>query len=209
MLCLPLFCTPADTGCKHVALGNAGLGTAPTENVASLGADGGGDDGVVRYLKRVVFADTVHVQRTPIEGYWLPQPGATDPAVAEYRNRVATYLKSAEFKQRWDALRAQVRADSAPSFRLMADVVSRASLGRRCCPYFFPSVMPPVWWLLLTQTDNERGIVISAGGRYYLPQAVVLLRMLRHNLHSTLPVEIVWHGDEEMDNTTFAVRWRA
>jgi hypothetical protein len=56
------------------------------------------------------------------------------------------------------------------------------------------------------QTTNERGIVISAGGRYYLPQAIVLLRILRYKHRSTLPVEIFWHGDDEMDNTTLAVR---
>jgi hypothetical protein len=57
-----------------------------------------------------------------------------------------------------------------------------------------------------TQSGNERGIVISAGGKYYLPQAVVLLRVLRHHLHSKLPVQLFWHGDEEMDATTLAVR---
>ncbi|GBF90801.1 hypothetical protein Rsub_03102 [Raphidocelis subcapitata] len=55
------------------------------------------------------------------------------------------------------------------------------------------------WDALKGQTGNERGIVISAGGEYYLPQAVVLLRQLRRHLNSTLPVEIYWHGDGEMD----------
>lgn len=54
------------------------------------------------------------------------------------------------------------------------------------------------------QTGHERGIVISAGGRYYLPQAVVLLRVLRHHLNCTLPVELFWLGDEEMDSATLA-----
>jgi hypothetical protein len=62
---------------------------------------------------------------------------------------------------------------------------------------------------LRLQTTNERGIVISAGGRYYLPQAIVLLRILRHKHRSKLPVEIFWHGDDEMDNTTLAVRGAA
>jgi hypothetical protein len=56
------------------------------------------------------------------------------------------------------------------------------------------------------QTTNERGIVMSAGGRYYLPQAIVLLRILRYKHRSKLPVEIFWHGDDEMDNTTLTVR---
>lgn len=57
----------------------------------------------------------------------------------------------------------------------------------------------------MSQTTHERGIVISAGGKYYLPQAIILLRILRHNLNSTLPVEIFWLGDDEMDDKTFKV----
>jgi len=55
------------------------------------------------------------------------------------------------------------------------------------------------------QTTHERGIVISAGGKYYLPSAVVLLRVLRHNFKCTLPVEIFWLDGSEMDDTTFKV----
>lgn len=62
-----------------------------------------------------------------------------------------------------------------------------------------------VWPDLLVQTNNERGIVISAGGSYYLPQAIVLLRVLRHHLKSKLPVEIFWMGAEEMDEATLKV----
>ena len=62
--------------------------------------------------------------------------------------------------------------------------------------------------VLHLQTDHERGIVISAGGKYYLPQAIVLLRILRHNLKSTLPVELFWYGDEEMDDTSLSVSSR-
>lgn len=58
------------------------------------------------------------------------------------------------------------------------------------------------------QVGNDRGIVMSAGGEYYLPQAVVLLRILRHHLRSTLPVELFWYGDEEMDVETLQV-WLA
>lgn len=55
------------------------------------------------------------------------------------------------------------------------------------------------------QTTNERGIVISAGGKYYLPQALVLLRILRHNLNCTLPIEIFWVDGSEMDDITLKV----
>lgn len=47
--------------------------------------------------------------------------------------------------------------------------------------------------------------MIAAGGKYYLPQAVVLLRVLRHHLNCTLPVEIFWLGDSEMDDVTYKV----
>lgn len=32
------------------------------------------------------------------------------------------------------------------------------------------------------------------------PQAIVLLRVLRHTLNSSLPVELYWHGPNEMDD---------
>lgn len=60
---------------------------------------------------------------------------------------------------------------------------------------------------LTLQEGNERGIVMSAGGQYYLPQAIVLLRILRHNHRSKLPVELFWYGDEEMDEATLQVCW--
>jgi hypothetical protein len=58
---------------------------------------------------------------------------------------------------------------------------------------------------LCLQTTNERGIIISAGGPYYLPQALVLLRVLRHHLNCTLPVELFWVDSNEMDDDTFKV----
>ncbi len=61
-----------------------------------------------------------------------------------------------------------------------------------------------VWCL---QTTHERGIVISAGGKYYLPQAIVLLRILRHHLNCTLPVDLFWLDSNEMDDVTYKVGW--
>lgn len=63
----------------------------------------------------------------------------------------------------------------------------------------------PCWCACCLQTTHERGIVISAGGKYYLPQAVVLLRILRHNLNCTLPVDLFWLDSSEMDDVTFKV----
>jgi hypothetical protein len=61
------------------------------------------------------------------------------------------------------------------------------------------------WYVPGLQTTNERGIVISAGGKYYLPQAIVLLRILRHNHNCTLPVEIFYVDGSEMDDATLKV----
>eukprot|EP00878_Enallax_costatus_P027313 GHUV01029385.1.p1 GENE.GHUV01029385.1~~GHUV01029385.1.p1 ORF type:complete len:279 (+),score=50.18 GHUV01029385.1:711-1547(+) len=115
-------------------------------------------DDAVRYLQQVVFYDKTQTLRKPLENFWLPHTKAPNKTLEKYREKVATYLRSAEFKERWNALKLQV--------------------------------------------GNERGIVISAGGSYYLPQAVVLLRILRHHHRSTLPVELFWYGDKEMDAAT-------
>lgn len=110
----------------------------------------------VDYLVNNVL--TSRPQRRPVDNVILPTLKAKNKTVEQYRSKVSAYLSSSEFKQRWDALKAQ--------------------------------------------TTNERGIVISAGGKYYLPQALVLLRILRHNLNCTLPVEIFWLDGSEMDDVT-------
>jgi hypothetical protein len=45
--------------------------------------------------------------------------------------------------------------------------------------------------------DLGAGIVMVAGGKYYLPQAVVALRVLRKHARSSLPVELFWNGQGE------------
>jgi hypothetical protein len=67
------------------------------------------------------------------------------------------------------------------------------------CPPALPNQHQPTNNNNKTKADRDRGIVIAAGGRYYLPQAVVLLRQLRYNLNCTLPVEIYYHGRDELD----------
>jgi hypothetical protein len=50
---------------------------------------------------------------------------------------------------------------------------------------------------------------MCAGGKHYLPQAIVLLRVLRFELLSTIPVEIFYHGEEEIDGRSLEVCiWR-
>jgi hypothetical protein len=51
---------------------------------------------------------------------------------------------------------------------------------------------------------GNRGIIINAGGRRLLSSAAVQLRVLRRALNCTLPVELVWHSDKEMDKATLA-----
>lgn len=58
----------------------------------------------------------------------------------------------------------------------------------------------------MMQETDQRGIVIAAGGQYYLPKAIVLLKLLRHSVNCTLPVELFWVDDgTEMDPVTFKV----
>jgi hypothetical protein len=51
---------------------------------------------------------------------------------------------------------------------------------------------------------GNRGIIMNAGGRKLLTSAVVTLAVLRRALNCTLPVELVWHSDKEMDRSTLA-----
>lgn len=46
--------------------------------------------------------------RHRVEGAFLARLTATNKTVEQYRNKVVAYLDSPEFKQRWDALKAQV-----------------------------------------------------------------------------------------------------
>ena len=52
--------------------------------------------------------------------------------------------------------------------------------------------------------DASRGIVIAAGKSMRLANAYVTLRVLRYHMQSTLPVEIWYLGDDEMDAETKA-----
>jgi len=62
----------------------------------------------VDYLTNHVF--TSRPQRHPVTDAILPRLKATNKTVQQYRSSVAAYLNSelSEFKQRWDALKAQV-----------------------------------------------------------------------------------------------------
>jgi len=53
--------------------------------------------------------------------------------------------------------------------------------------------------------DLGSGIAMVAGGKYYLPQAIVALRLLRGHAGSSLPVELFWDGpDEGVDGEALA-----
>ena len=51
---------------------------------------------------------------------------------------------------------------------------------------------------------GNRGIIVNAGGSKLLASAAVTLAVLRRELNCTLPVELVWHGSDEMDARTLA-----
>lgn len=59
-----------------------------------------------------MFYDKTRLPRKPLERFWLEQTKAPNKTFEEYRDKVATYLKSSEFKQQWDALKSQVRAQT-------------------------------------------------------------------------------------------------
>jgi hypothetical protein len=48
--------------------------------------------------------------------------------------------------------------------------------------------------VLRAPPHRQRGVLVNAGGRKLLTHLVVTLRVLRHHLNCTLPVEVAWHG---------------
>lgn len=151
--------------------------------------------------------------RQPLRNY-LIEPTATDVTVKQYRTKVAAYLSSPEFKQRWHTLASQVgqavgscvkwfhTAAAAASCTLM---VVHPLVALSDLPTLVKASCSSHSFVVTVQQQPTRGIVIAAGGSYYLPQAIVLLRVLRHELHSSLPVELYWYGDQEMDDNNLQV----
>lgn len=83
----------------------AGAGSLDTQQDAASEA---AERKAVDYLVNNVL--TSRPQRHVVENAILPKLKATNKTVAEYRTKVSNYLSSSEFKQRWDALKAQVGA---------------------------------------------------------------------------------------------------
>eukprot|EP00879_Flechtneria_rotunda_P006269 GHRR01006589.1.p1 GENE.GHRR01006589.1~~GHRR01006589.1.p1 ORF type:complete len:664 (+),score=211.87 GHRR01006589.1:538-2529(+) len=52
---------------------------------------------------------------------------------------------------------------------------------------------------------TRQGILITGGGRNTLANAYLLLRMLRQQLRSSAPIELVYYGQEELDPEAFAI----
>jgi hypothetical protein len=97
---------PSDNGTAAVSSAN---GTAATpSSPAAAAVEAPDEHAAVRYLQRAVFYDKTRMPRKPVENFWLPEPGAKNQTFKDYRAKVAAYLNSTEFKQRWDALKQQV-----------------------------------------------------------------------------------------------------
>lgn len=79
----------------------------------AAGSKTGASDESVQYLKQVVFFDKSQLPRKPLENFWLEHSNAPNKTFEVYRDKVATYLKSSDFQQRWEVLKAQVRSHSS------------------------------------------------------------------------------------------------
>jgi hypothetical protein len=90
------------------ASSTAGTAATPSSPAAAAAAETPDEHAAVRYLQRAVFYDKTCLPRKTVENYWLPEPGAKNQTFRDYRSKVAAYLNSTEFKQRWDALKQQV-----------------------------------------------------------------------------------------------------
>jgi hypothetical protein len=50
---------------------------------------------------------------------------------------------------------------------------------------------------------NTTGILIPAGGSQLITNALVTLKVVRHHLNSSLPIEIMWQSMDEMDSRSW------
>jgi hypothetical protein len=50
---------------------------------------------------------------------------------------------------------------------------------------------------------NTTGILIPAGGSQLITNALVTLKVVRHHLNSSLPIEIMWQSKDEMDSRSW------
>jgi hypothetical protein len=50
---------------------------------------------------------------------------------------------------------------------------------------------------------NTTGIVIPAGGSQLITNMLVTLKVVRHHLNSSLPIEIMWQSKDEMDDRSW------
>jgi hypothetical protein len=97
---------PSDNG---TAANSSAAGTDATpSSPAAAAVEAPDEHAAVRYLQRAVFYDKTRMPRKPVENFWLPEPGAKNQTFKDYRAKVAAYLNSTEFKQRWDAVKQQV-----------------------------------------------------------------------------------------------------
>jgi hypothetical protein len=101
---------PSDNGTASdsLAAGTVATPSSPAAAAAAAAVEAPDEHAAVRYLQRAVFYDKTRMPRKPVENFWLPEPGAKNQTFRDYRAKVAAYLNSTEFKQRWDTLKAQV-----------------------------------------------------------------------------------------------------
>lgn len=92
---------------KQLAAASTDSSVEPQQDAASEAAE----RAAVDYLTQHVL--TTRPSRHVVDNAMLSRLTATNKTVEEYRNKVSQYLSSSEFKQRWDALKAQVKGSLA------------------------------------------------------------------------------------------------
>ena len=64
-------------------------------------------ESILKYFREYVYENATAAQPGPVEGFWI-EPTAKNRTVHEYRQKVADFLKSSEFQERWKKLKEQV-----------------------------------------------------------------------------------------------------
>jgi hypothetical protein len=66
-------------------------------------------ESILKYFREYVYENASAYQPGPVQGFWI-EPTAENRTVHEHREKVAAYLKSSEFQERWSKLKEQVGA---------------------------------------------------------------------------------------------------
>lgn len=155
LLCMSCMCRPGNT-CQSIARPTAGswhdlsvtLHAGPLRIPRAIQPKGTES---AQEIRKLALTDATQANRTPPQTYWATAT-AGNSTFLQYRQKVAAYLKSTAFQQKWARVKQQVRphSSSAPPHVLSRPMIlthlsKTWEVGACCMPQW-----PRRWWWLPT-----------------------------------------------------------